>query len=249
MKIGLIGLGAIGSYLAKQFPNEIIWAYDVDKEKAELKQNEIGGQFEIIEKIDENSLEKVDLVVEAASQQAVPLLIGALACCDVMIMSVGALADEKLLELLKRAAEENSTHVYLPSGAIAGLDGLKALKEITSVELTSAKPPAGFGREDKVKTVLFEGNAREACVKFPKNVNVSATLSLSGIGFERTKVKIVSDPELKTNTHRIVVKSKEADLDILVSNMPFPENPKTSYLAALSAARVLREMDKAIKIV
>ncbi|HII53284.1 aspartate dehydrogenase [Candidatus Micrarchaeota archaeon CG08_land_8_20_14_0_20_49_17] len=249
MKIGLIGLGAIGSYLAKQFPKEIMWAYDIDMKKAEDKKKAIGGQFEIIGKINEGEFGKVDLVVEAASQQAVPLLIGALACCDVMIMSVGALADEKLLELLKKAAEENSTCVYIPSGAIAGLDGLKALKEIESVELTSSKPPAGFGREDNEKTVLFEGNAREACVKFPKNVNVSATLSLAGIGFERTKVKIVSDPELKTNTHRIVVKSKEADLDILVSNMPFPENPKTSYLAALSAARVLREMDKAIKIV
>lgn len=246
MKIGLVGFGAIGGYLAKELGQSIAWIYDADSNAKARAEAGLASKF--VASIPPKC-GGVDLVVEAASQSAVPLLVDCLKHSDVMVMSVGAFADPKVLSSLVAAAEKNGRRIYLPSGAIGGLDALSAVDgKAASVLLETIKPPASLGRKDVKRIVVFEGDAAEACRLYPKNVNVSATLSLAGIGFARTRVRIISDPKAKNNTHRVTVESEAGKMVLEFENVPSPENPKTSALAALAAVARVRKINSTLQI-
>lgn len=206
----------------------------------------------------------VDLVVESASQSAVSFIVPQAleAGCDVMILSVGALADKELREKLFELARKNNCKLYFPSGAVVGIDGLNSASSagISSVTLTTRKPPSGLagaphiaalgidlGKIEK-ETLLFEGPASEAVKAFPANVNVAATISLAGIGFEKTMVRVIADPSLSRNVHEIAVEGEFGKFTTRVENRPSPENPKTSYLAALSAISTLKKVLNPVQI-
>jgi aspartate dehydrogenase len=127
--------------------------------------------------------------------------------------------------------------------------------------LTSRKPPRGLKNapyviENRIdldsiteERVLFEGTAEQAVSGFPKNINVSAVLSIAGVGPKNTTVKIIAAPGLAVNVHEIEVAGDFGKLITRTENVPFPENPKTSFLAALSAVATLKQLlDEAIKI-
>jgi aspartate dehydrogenase len=178
-----------------------------------------------------------------------------------MIMSVGALADKELYKSIKIMAKENDSRIYIPSGAISGLDGLKSasIGTIRKVTLTTTKNPAGLegapyileNKIDlaalKVATVIFEGSATDAVKAFPANVNVAATLCLAAREGE-VRVKIIADPNIHVNRHEIMAEGNFGQIFTRVENVPFPRNPKTSYLAALSAIATLRSIVEPIKI-
>ena len=145
--------------------------------------------------------------------------------------------------------------MYLPSGAIAGLDALKSVRdELESVVLVTTKNPNSlkgapfFDSSDidpeKISepTVLFDGTAKEAVSLFPKNVNVSALLSLVGLGGNNTSVRVVADPNTDKNMHEISANGKFGNMKIIVENVPDSMNPKTSRLATLSAVELLRQI-------
>ncbi|WMW21341.1 aspartate dehydrogenase [Methanolobus mangrovi] len=268
LKIGLIGCGTIGTSICKAIDDGTIEAElfaiydrnmdDVDKLLSTLKRYK--------PQVMETSamIKEIDLLVECASQGAVYEVIPAAlhAHCDVMIMSVGAFADEKLHKTIRELAKDNNCKVYLPSGAIVGLDGLKSAssEEIYSVTLTTQKPPRGLAGApyiirnkidlDKIngRNVIFEGPASEAVKAFPANVNVAATLSIAGIGFEKTKVKIVANPALTRNIHEISVEGVFGEFTTRVENVPSPTNPKSSYLASLSAIATLKKISNPFQI-
>ncbi len=144
--------------------------------------------------------------------------------------------------------------IYLPSGAIAGLDGIKSIKgELESLSITTTKHPrslkgAKFFENSDINldaitspTSIFEGTAKEAVSLFPANINVAALLSLSGIGSEKTSVKIVADPNTDKNTHHIEASGKFGKMTFTIENFPDANNPKTSRLAILSAIETLRK--------
>jgi aspartate dehydrogenase len=144
---------------------------------------------------------------------------------------------------------EHGRKIYIPSGAIGGLDAIAAAAQgSSSVLLETTKPPHALGRKDTGRVVIFEGNAADACEKYPKNVNVSATLALAGVGFEKTLVRIVSDPRAMHNTHKITVGSQSGKMAFKFENLPSEENPKTSALAALSAIRRIRKINEPLQI-
>ena len=170
-------------------------------------------------------------------------------------MSGGALLDESVYEIISDACKEFKKTVYLPSGAISGLDALKSVKhELESVTITTIKHPnslkgAKFFETSNVDldnisevTTIFEGSASEAVRLFPKNVNVSALLSLAGIGSHETIVKVVVDPSTDKNTHHIESKGTFGKITTTVENIPDATNPKTSRLAVLSAIEMLRSI-------
>jgi aspartate dehydrogenase len=259
-KIGLLGCGAIGTQIALaidsgKIPAELTHVYDFDKTKSEILVSKLKKKPIIVENPHLLSSNPVDIVVEAASQDAVKN--HALSIIqnrkDLMIMSVGALLDESVLEILIDACREFKKRIYLPSGAIAGLDAIKSVRdELDSVTLTTTKNPkalagAKFFETNKIDldkitkaTTLYEGNAKEAVTLFPANINVAALLSLAGLGSQKTRVKIVADPATDKNTHQIETKGKFGRLTINVENVPDPSNPKTSRLATLSAIECLR---------
>ncbi|AEA47622.1 aspartate dehydrogenase [Archaeoglobus veneficus] len=264
MRVGVIGCGAIssvivGAAVSEGFAN-IVALFDRHVDRAERLATRCNA---IAAKTFDEFLEvEMDVVVEAASQQAVAMYAErVLEKADLMIMSVGALADGKLLKRIIEAAERNSHKIYLPSGAVAGIDALKAVADlIEEVVLTTRKNPeslkgapffesAGIKPEDiKEETLLFEGSAREAVVLFPQNINVAAIVSLAGVGFDRTKVRIIADPGLRTNIHEIRAKGSFGEIVTTTNNVPSPQNPKTSYLAALSAVRTLKNLRQKIVI-
>jgi aspartate dehydrogenase len=264
IKVGVIGCGVIGSEICKILDGsiqnmELVGVYDVDLEKAEDIHYELKMKPEVAEDID-HLIEMSDLIVEAASPKAVAL-VGKKAIekkKDLMIMSVGGLIENIALINL---AKEKGTNIFLPSGAICGLDGVKSasIGKIESVTITTTKPPQGLEGAPyvvhhhidlnvKEKTTIFEGTASEAVQAFPKNINVSATLSIAGIGAENTKVKIVCDPKSHANTHEIEVVGEFGMLHTKTQNFPSPNNPKTSYLAVLSAVAKLKEIAGSVKI-
>ncbi len=262
MKIALLGCGAIGTQIALAIDEGKIDAslthvYDTDKSRSEKLVSQLKTAPKIVENFHLLSSQPIDLVVEAASQDAVRD--AALSVLqnrkDLMIMSTGALLDESIFEIISDACKDFNRTVYLPSGAIAGLDGLKSVRnEISSVSLTTTKHPRSlkgarfFETEnidlDSIKKaiVIFEGTAKQAVSLFPANINVAAILSLITIGGANTEVKIVADPSTDKNTHLIVAKGTFGKMSFEIQNVPDPANPKTSRLAILSAIEKLRQI-------
>jgi len=175
-------------------------------------------------------------------------------------MSAGGIIDHhKELSVL---AAENKCRVFIPSGAICGIDGLKAAAcgKINKVTLTTKKPPKAFLgipyvlkkkiRLDNLnkETVLFQGDAYDAIRAFPQNINVAATLSLAGIGAQNTIVRIIACPDITQNMHEIEIDSDAGRIFSRSENLIHPDNPKTSYLAVLSAIATLKQILEPIKI-
>jgi aspartate dehydrogenase len=261
-RIGLLGCGAIGTQIAIAIDTGIIHAqlthiFDSDKKNAENLITKLKQKPIIVENVHLLSSNPVDLIVEAASQQAVSD--NALSILqnrrDLMIMSAGALLDESVFEIISDACKEFKKTVYLPSGAISGLDAIKSVKnELDYVTITTTKHPkslegAKFFETSTLdldnistSTTIFEGTASEAVRLFPKNVNVSALLSLAGLGSHETIVKVVADPNIDKNVHQIESKGKFGKISTTVENVPDPSNPKTSRLATLSAIETLRSI-------
>ncbi len=271
MKIGLIGCGAIGSTLALQIDGgkvgeaKLVRVYDLKRESCEQLVGKLKSKPRVAREVSEIYGDKeIDMVIEAASQAAVRQysLDVIKSGKNLMIVSVGALADDKLLENLRSEARRRDKRIYIPSGAILGMDGVKssALAGIQAATLTTRKPPAAFQGNEylqrkgvkladlKRPKVIFDGTAREAVKAFPASVNVAATLSLAGIGFDRTKVRIVADPAIAINIHEIKIKGKSGELITESRNVPFPEVPRTSYLAALSAIRTLKNLSETVHV-
>ncbi len=261
-RIGLLGCGAIGTQIALaidsgKIPASLTQVYDQSKQASQNLIEKLKNKPIIVENSHLLSSGPVDLVVEAASQNAVKDI--ALSILqnrkDLLIMSVGALLDESVFEVLTDACHEFKKTIYLPSGAIAGLDAIKSVKdELESLSLITTKHPSSFkGAKffeisninlDTIKeaTTIFEGQAHEAVKFFPANINVAALLSLVGLGSKNTPVKIVADPTTDKNTHEIKAEGKFGKISIQVQNVPDPSNPKTSRLAILSAIERLKSI-------
>jgi aspartate dehydrogenase len=260
LRIGLIGCGAIGSIIYRAFLDgtirgELVALYDIYPEKCRRLVESSKDLKPVICSDLECLLEKKpDLVIEAASQDAVReyalkiLENGS----DLMVMSVGALLDEKLYGEIERVCREKGVRVYVPSGAIAGVDGFRAgsLSGVERVLLITRKNPRSISRESLEKlgvkgeitreTILFEGPAEEAVRRLPFNINVAATLRLATRA--PVIVRFVADPSVDRNIHEIVFESKASRIHVRVENVPHPENPKTSYIAALSAIELLKRL-------
>ena len=260
MRLTIVGCGSIGTKLAKAADEmqevKRIYLIDSDSKRAQSLADQL--QKAIAVKSVEEELYHCDLVVEAANQSAamdlLPKVVGR--GVDIMLMSVGALVDDKFRASVFEKSRNSGSKIMVPSGAVAGTDVLRAasIDELETVELITTKGAESLqdvkylkdeGIDiDKIKkkTVIFEGSARDAVKLFPKNVNVAATVSLLGVGFDRTVVKIVLDPETDSNTHELVIKGAFGHMNCHTDNVPSPDNPKTSHLAALSAIAVLHRI-------
>jgi aspartate dehydrogenase len=201
---------------------------------------------------------KAEIVVEAASHDAVrehlvPLLEAGI---GVVVLSAGALVDDRLRQAAEAAAAQHGALLYVPSGGIGGLDTLRTacLAGVDEVSIQVAKPPAAWKGIPYVERLqidlsalseaktLYEGPAREGVPHFPQNVNIAAILSLAGIGPDRTRLKIIADPGLTLNTHTIRVSGRCGRFTLVLENVPAPENPKTSWLACYSALAALETL-------
>ena len=248
MILGLLGCGAIASFIVSNISSEdngiiVKYFYDRDFEQSK-KLAKLAKGISVCE-IDE-MIDNVDLVLEAASPSSVEdhglkiLEKGK----NIIIMSIGALMDEKLRKQMQKVANENNSKIFIPSGAIVGLDGIKAASEgkLNKVTLTTRKPPMSLGKKVEREKILFEGKASEAVKKFPVNINVAATLSLACN--RDIDVKIIVDPKVDKNIHEVLIKGDFGEFKTRTKNLPCEVNPKTSLLAAYSAIKLLKSLNE-----
>ena len=267
IRIGIVGCGAIGRALAKFIDKKLNKVAslsalcDLDLARALLLKNSLKRSKPVVAELD-NLIKKSDLVIECASPkisyQAAKKAISKKK--NILIMSIGGIISrEKELFALAR---KNKSFIYLPSGAICGIDGLKALSlvGIKKVTITTRKPTKALEgaeyiikkkinlRRIKKETVIFKGNALGAIKNFSKNINVAGLLSIAGIGTKKTVVWIITSPKYKRNSHEVQIESKAGKITTISENVAFTENPKTSYMAALSAMAVLKSIFDPVRI-
>jgi len=256
LKISLLGCGNIGKFILKSAAQgvgnyDVVGVFDIDADRVLGVRRELGMAFDVVDNIDD-LVRACDLVVEAASQRAVKDYSVRIleSNRNLMILSVGALSDENLFSKLKKIAKRRNLKIYIPSGAVVGVDGLSAAKiaRIRSVTLLTRKPPYALGIDADGEKIIYNGVAKEGIRKFPFNVNVAATLGLVGIGMEKTKLKILADPKVRKNTHEIHVDGDFGEFSVKTKNVPSPDNPKTSLIAALSAVAMLNRISDPVEI-
>ncbi|MCB1592340.1 MAG: DUF108 domain-containing protein [Alphaproteobacteria bacterium] len=258
LKVGVAGVGAIGRAVCRALLSDEGIEGLILHRISDLKGH---GDMSIQNADFKTLARECDLIVECLPATQVPALADAAFEYGrplTLISSAALLLYPDILEKQKGTG----SRIYVPSGALAGLDGVKAMKEmgIERSLIASTKPPKGFEGAPYVvekaldlagiteKTLIFSGNALDASRAFPANVNVAATLSLAGIGPEKTRVEVWADPAAKGNTHEISVSTAFSTLNVRIENMPDPANPKSSVLAAQSIVTCLRDMSRAIVI-
>lgn len=264
LRIGIIGAGCIGrriaqACLAGEFPGSVSAVLDRSPEAAA----ELAGRFEAAPRLaatPEELAGHCDVLVECAHPSVVPAVVeagtaawqasGGAAARHILVMSVGGLLEVPGLSGWPPQLTAEGPVLHVPSGAIGALDAVQALAVagLDEVRLTTRKPPAGLGLTVSEETTLFEGSAREVIARYPKNVNVAVALSFAGIGPDRTAVRLVADPGIDRNTHSIYARGAAGEVEFTSRNVSFPDNPATSYLAALSAVSLLRRIAARLQV-
>jgi len=261
MKIGLIGYGTIGREVAAAIKDGragravLVALLEADKKKLVLAREEQLAST-ITADADEFFAADTEVIVEAAGHAALKMHAerALRSGLDILAVSAGAFADEEFYSAIKRIAEEHNRRFAIPSGLLAGLDAISAgaIGEIDKVTLTARKPPAAFkgtiaeqAASDTIDEAvcLYDGPAREAAKLFPQNVNVVASLSLAGVGFDRTTIKLYADPKVIRNIFELSASGEFGEVSLKLENIPYPENPKTGHLVVMSLIKAIRRLD------
>jgi aspartate dehydrogenase len=261
--VAIAGLGAIGLPLARALDEGVVGLRLIgiacrDGARARAKLADFQAEPPLMAIAE---LAEADIVVEAASAAAFEqIALPALQAGRIFVpTSAGALLPRMHLA---RLAQETGARIVIPTGALLGLDAVRAAAEgpVESVSLESRKPPVALvgapylarnGLDVQALTeplLVFNGNALEAAAGFPANVNVAAALALAGIGPIRTKVRIWADPGVARNIHTIRVEAEAARFTMTIENVPDPDNPKTGRLTALSMLACLRGLVSTLKV-
>lgn len=251
-EVVLIGFGAIGSSVFKRMQSHTgvrITHVVVPADTVTDVQRQLGERAHAVAEVPASA----SLVLECAGHSALvghvlPALARGVECA---ILSIGALSEVGLPEQLEAAASKGDTQLHLLAGAIGGVDAIAAARHDGMEELiyTGRKPPQGWRgtpAEQVVDltslsepTVILQASAREAARLYPKNANVAATLSLAGLGLDRTQVRLIADPNVTENIHEYEVRGTFGEMRVTMRGKPLSDNPKTSALTVLSAVRFL----------
>lgn len=264
LKVGLLGVGAIGQVMATALDAEsnravLVAIADQDRFRAERFAAQLKGRPPVVDT--DELVRRSDLIIEAASQAALLEIVprALRAHKDLLVMSVGGLLEH---EDWFEEAERQGCRIHVPSGAIAGLDGLRAaaIGRLSLVILTSRKPVAALRgtkyvterRIDldrlKEETVLFEGPPEEACHAFPSTSNVAASLRLAAGKSAEIRVRVIAVPGGSEIVHEIQAVGDFGRFRVVLENVPSPSNPRTSRLAALSAVAAVEEIVRTQKV-
>ena len=268
LRVGIGGLGAIGLTVARRLDGgpdrgldglELAAVSARDRDKAARNLEGFRRPVPVVPLGELAAL--ADVVVECApaavfAEVAEP----AVAAGRILVtISCGALLGR--MDLVERA-RETGARIVVPSGALLGLDAVRAAAEgaIRSVRMVTRKPPRALAGAPyleergidlaglKAPLRVFEGSARDGARGFPANVNVAAALSLAGIGPDETRLEIWADPALARNTHRVFVEADSARFELSIENLPSAENPGTGKITALSVIAALRSLTAPLRV-
>jgi aspartate dehydrogenase len=261
--VAIGGLGAIGLVVAEALDRNprgarLVAVCAADRERARSRISRFRTHPAVVGAAE---LAEADIVVEAAPAVAFDqIVIPAIEKGrTIVVASVAALLSR--MHLIDQARRTGASIVVV-SGALAGLDAIRAAAEgvIENASLETRKSPASLAGAPYLQrhgidvhtlttaTCVFRGNALEAAVGFPANANVAAALALAGIGPERTRVEIWADPFVERNTHTVRIDADSVRLTLCVESLPSSTNPRTSRLAALSVLACIRGMTSTLKV-
>lgn len=260
LRVGLIGYGAIGRVvhreLVRQAPDAVVPVSILVRRPDALGAPARGAACLGIEELGTADLDSLlarepDLVVECAGHQAVDAYAVLIlrAGIDLMLVSVGALADADREARLLDAARSGGSRLIVPAGAIGAVDWLAAARRagLTRVVYRSRKPPSAWagspaedrldlGRLDSAAT-FFSGSARAAASAYPKNANVAATIAIATLGFDATRVELIADPAVTANIHEVTAVGQSGTLALRIEGQADPDNPRTSVQTAYSVVQ------------
>jgi aspartate dehydrogenase len=269
LRIGIIGCGTIGGFVldavgAGKVENAevLIVCGRSEHSKGRQKVKDYGTKWVTAARAMLNV--DLDVIIEAASHEALERHGSEIlkAGIDLIPASLGALVDSRLLQQLINSATEGGSTLHIPSGGIGGLDAVQAVINagVDEVSMTTRKPPKAWrdipyveqmnlDLENMVQPkLLYEGPARDCVKKFPQNINIAAALSLAGIGFDATRIRVIADPTVESNTHEIHCRGDAGRFSMILENVPVPENPKTTYMACLSVLATLKKIRSSYRI-
>jgi aspartate dehydrogenase len=256
--VGLLGAGAIGMALIQAFragsvPNHRLAAVLARPHQSAEVARAVPTDTLLTDNEEAFLAVDLDIVLEAAGHA------GARSCGpkalaagrDFYLLSIGVLADPATDRAFRQAAAAGGAKIILPSGGMSGFDGLRAMAQtgLKEVTYTSTKPPRAWDNtpgEAIIRTrglseivSIFEGNAREAALQFPKNANLAAAMAIAGLGFEQTSVRLLSDPGSEQNVGMVVARGDAAVMTVTVAGDPLDDNPKSSFITAASVLAAL----------
>ena len=259
VRLGIIGSGSLGGIIGRTVAGDLYQDYELagvlsgDYENAYKLANEI--KTKAYKTLEEMLEDRPDYIIEAASpsaikEMALEILVKGI---NLIVLSVGAFADDDFYKKVEELARENQARVHLASGAVGGFDVLNSaiLMEDARVEILTEKAPKSLNGAPFLKgrtlsevdvEEVFTGTAREAIKVFPKNINVAVATALSSVGVDKTKVVIRSVPGMKSNRHSIRLEGDTVSVLVDIESKPSPENPKSSTLAAWSVISLLKRM-------
>lgn len=263
LRVGVIGCGAMGQYILDflsegKLPACVPVAVYLKSSNSRGRDYLEARKIPWVTQLNELMAFQPDVVLEAATHDAVKEMGASIleSGVDFVPMSLGAFVDYQLLEKMAEASRKGKSRLHIPSGGIGALDALQAavLGGVQKVTMTTRKYsttwkgiPAvesmGLDLEKlKEPVLLFEGPAKECVKLYPQSINIAAALSIAGVGFEKTIIKIYADPFVKYNTHEIEWEGFAGKVTVTFENTPVPSNPKTTYQACLSVLSVLNGM-------
>lgn len=241
-RVGFLGCGTIGGAMVQDL---------LERGQSQIsfvqvsKAREGSFPYPVITAVDEGLLRQTDLVVESATADVLKAQFDQIIRhCDLMCLSATAFSDPDFERHARQLAQQYGHRIYLAHGAILGVDGIADGRSLlTGASVVTTKSPKSLGRTDTERTIVYDGPTREACALFPRNVNVHATVALAGLGFDRTRSVIVSDPAVTTNAHVIEVEGEGIHFRLEVSSFSTGgvTGKYTPYSACASLARVLGE--------
>ena len=260
--VAIAGLGSVGRVVAQRLKGlpayrlTAVSARDQARAQSFLVDHTLDAIVVPLDRLSHHA----DIVIECAPAAHFAEIAGpVIAAGKVLIpLSVGALLESWSLV---DAAAQTGAQILVPTGALVGLDAVQGIAQgnMSSVRMITRKPVGGLKNAPFVNEkgidlqnldapmLIFEGTVREAIVGFPANLNVAVALSLAGVGPDQTTMQVWADPDLVHNTHRIIVESDSANLDLTISNIP-SDNPATGRLTALSVVALLRKMSSPLRI-
>ncbi|HLJ61774.1 MAG TPA: aspartate dehydrogenase [bacterium] len=265
MRVGIVGFGAVGQQIAAAMDRGVpgaalaaITSRDLDAARRHAERL-LRRPPPVVTLAD--AVARSDLVVEAAPAAAFPEIARATLAAgkELLVLTVGALLDAH--DAYVALARRHGGVIRVASGAIGGLDAIAAaaVGAVESVTMTTRKPPQGLAGAPYLAAhgidltdlsgprVVFEGSAREAWQGFPANVNVSAAVSLAGIGPDRTRLRIVADPALDRNIHDVEVTGEFGRFAVHIENRP-SANPRSGVLTALSVIATIRRLTGPLRV-
>jgi aspartate dehydrogenase len=254
MKIALIGFGGIGRTVAEHLAgdSDIEFVAVAARESQRGPVHALLGAVPVVDSAPGLLSLDPELVVECAShaafrQYAEPVLGAGV---DLIAVSIGVLADEGYRERTLAAAA--GAVLEIPSGAIGAIDAIAAARHagLSRVAYVTRKNPrawSGTPAESMIDLstvrepeLFFDDTAERAALLFTEKANVTATLSLAGIGFRETRVQFWVDPAVGKSIHHIEAEGACGTLKIDLANNMAPVDGKASWLTAMSIVRAVR---------